>query len=540
LNDLLCRGLKAGREGERMGYREVTMVEVREILRLWAKGLGKKTIAARLGLDVKTVRRYIQAALDCGHARSAAGEGAPSDEKVLAVLARARDILTRPHGTAWDLCEEQRKFIEGHLKSGVRLMKVCRLLRRNGVEVPYGTLYRYAVRELAFGGAPPTIPVADGEPGQELQVDTGWMTLLDPDLFGKRRKFRAWIFTPGVSRYRFVWPCFPETTESAIEACEAAWSFYGGIFSVLIPDNTKAIVNEADPLEPKITVAFLEYAQARGFVIDPTRARHAKDKGRVERTVRDVRDDCFGGERLGSLPQARERARYWCTAEYGMRRHGRTGRLPAEHFATEERPRLLPAPLERYDVPLWAHPKVGRDQLAQVGRALYSLPTRYVGRRLVARADRTVVRFWDAKTLVKTHPRMPWGGRSCDRGDYPAEKTAYALRDVAYLERKAREHGEAVGRYAHALLEGELPWTRMRRVYALLRLAERHGAGEVNAACGRALEAELVDVKRLRRMVELAAPGGMEVARQPGAKYLRPAATYALPLWGKALGKGGA
>jgi hypothetical protein len=62
----------------------------------------------------------------------------------------------------------------------------------------------------------------------------------------------------------------------------------------------------------------------------------------------------------------------------------------------------------------------------------------------------------------------------------------------------------------------------------------------VNAACGRALEAELVDVKRLRRMVELAAPGGMGVARQPGAKYLRPAETYALPLWGKALGKGGA
>jgi len=44
------------------------------------------------------------------------------------------------------------------------------------------------------------------------------MTLLDPDLFGKRRRPRAWIFTAVRSRHRFVWPCFEETTTTAIEA----------------------------------------------------------------------------------------------------------------------------------------------------------------------------------------------------------------------------------------------------------------------------------------------------------------------------------
>jgi DNA-binding NarL/FixJ family response regulator len=38
-----------------MGYREVTMVEVKEVLRLWLGGVAKKRIAAELGLDVKTV-----------------------------------------------------------------------------------------------------------------------------------------------------------------------------------------------------------------------------------------------------------------------------------------------------------------------------------------------------------------------------------------------------------------------------------------------------------------------------------------------------
>lgn len=73
-----------------------------------------------------------------------------------------------------------------------------------------------------------------------------------------------------VSRARV--PVFRETTQTAIEACEAAWEFYGGIFDVLIPDNTKTIVQKADPLNPIVTLGFLEYAQARDFVIDAARS----------------------------------------------------------------------------------------------------------------------------------------------------------------------------------------------------------------------------------------------------------------------------
>jgi hypothetical protein len=62
--------------------------------------------------------------------------------------------------------------------------------------------------ELGFGRTAPTVPVADCGPGEELQLDTGWMTLLEPDLFGKRRRFRAWIFTAVLSRHRFVHPVF--------------------------------------------------------------------------------------------------------------------------------------------------------------------------------------------------------------------------------------------------------------------------------------------------------------------------------------------
>jgi hypothetical protein len=144
-----------------MSYREVTMIEVKEVLRLWMKGQAKKRIAAQLGLDPRTVRRYLRAARRCGV--EAGGAQEPNEEQVGAVMVLLRGVPARPYGAAWELCVEQRRFIEQHLRSGVRLSKVCRLLKRSGVPVPYGTLYRYAVSELGFGRAAATMPVADGK-----------------------------------------------------------------------------------------------------------------------------------------------------------------------------------------------------------------------------------------------------------------------------------------------------------------------------------------------------------------------------------------
>lgn len=510
-----------------MSYREVTMIEVKEVLRLWLAGASRKRIAAQLGFDVKTVRRYVRTAERVG---LKPGEGL-SDEQLSAVMKVLKAPAPREHGDGWLRCAAEKERIAQWLRQGVRLSKCRRLLQRQGVLVPYATLYRFAARELDFGAGEVTVRVEDGKPGEELNVDTGWMTLFEPGPNGKRQRFKAFIFTPNVSRYRFVYPVLRERTEQAIEACEAAWEFYGGVFGVLIPDNTRAIVQKADPLEPLLNRTFLEYAQSRDFVIDTTRVRKPKDKARVERTVRDVRDDCFGGERIEDLERARERALQWSTMEYGMRRHTTTQRLPREHFMELEAALLKPAPGAPYDIPLWCEPKVGRDHLAQVARALYSLPTRWVGVRLEARADSSLVRFYDRCELVKTHPRQPPGGRSIDPADYPDEKRPYALRDIAFLQAQAAQCGAAVGAFAAALLEGPLPWTRMRRVYALLGLVRRYGEQRVETACRSAIEHQMFNVKRLQKMLENppSSPTAPAERALPPARYLRCPEQYALP-----------
>src|SRR5262245_8681777 len=113
-----------------MAYREVTMVEIREVLRLWRAGIKKKRIAAQLTLDVKTVRRYVAAAELCGFAP---GPEPLGDDQVAAVVAALSPDTGRPRGDGWQQCEAERAEIERLLAQRVRLSKVRRLLLRRGV-----------------------------------------------------------------------------------------------------------------------------------------------------------------------------------------------------------------------------------------------------------------------------------------------------------------------------------------------------------------------------------------------------------------------
>src|SRR6266700_505398 len=118
---------------------------------------------------------------------------------------------------------------------------------------------------------------ADGKPGEEVQLDFGYLGMIgDGD---RRRRLHALVFTAVVSRYCFVFLTFSQTAQAVIAGCEAAWVFYGGMFRVLIPDNLKPVVDKADRLEPRWNREWLEYAQARGLVVDPARVRSPQDKG---------------------------------------------------------------------------------------------------------------------------------------------------------------------------------------------------------------------------------------------------------------------
>jgi transposase len=510
-----------------MAFREVAVTEIREVLRAWLAGAGLRTAAARAGVDRKTARRYVAAAVEAGLAR----DGGPSqltDELVGLVAQVVRPVRPGGHGLGWDQLEARRAEVEAQVRAGLSVVKIGVLLERRGVVVPYRTLHRFCVERCGFGRTAATVRVADGEPGSECQLDFGYLGLVADPVSGRGRRVHALIFTACYSRHMFVWLSFTQTLAAFIAGCEAAWVFFGGVFKVLIPDNAAAIVAGADAINPRFTAGWLDYAQHCGFVTDAARVRSPKDKPRVERAVQYVRGNFFAGEHFTGLADAQAAVEAWCRDIAGMRIHGTIQARPAEVFAEHEAGLLLPLSLP-YDVPVFAKVKVHRDFHVEIGRALYSAPKEYLGCYLDARADSVLVKMFHRGQLVKTHPRQRPGRRVTDPADLPVEKTTYALRDVASLAKTARRHGDSIGVYAERVLDTDLPWTKMRQVYRLLGLVRRYGPGPVDTACQRALELDVVNVTKIASMLEKATentPPPPRPAAAATARFARDPAEY--------------
>jgi transposase len=142
--------------------------------------------------------------------------------------------------------------IAGWVEAELTGVKIHELLARRGVEVPCRTVQRYVLEVCGRRrGRGPKVRVVDGEPGDDMQIDFGRMGFI-VDAAGRRRVVWALIFTACYSRHCFVWLTFRQTTETVIAGCEAAWRFFGGVFTTVIPDNLKAIVDGADACEPGV------------------------------------------------------------------------------------------------------------------------------------------------------------------------------------------------------------------------------------------------------------------------------------------------
>ena len=149
-----------------MAFREVAVTEIREALRAWLAGAGLRTVAERAGVDRKTARRYVEAAVSAGLARGG-GEDQLTDELLGQVAGVVRPVRPGGHGSAWDALEACHGQVKAHVDDGLSVVKIGVLLERQGVRVPYRTLHRFCAQRCGFGRNAPTVRVADGDPGAE-------------------------------------------------------------------------------------------------------------------------------------------------------------------------------------------------------------------------------------------------------------------------------------------------------------------------------------------------------------------------------------
>jgi transposase len=482
-----------------MAYRELGVIEVREVLRRLCLGVGVRAIARATGTDRKTIAKYVAAAVATGLQR---GDPTPTDEQVAAVIAAVRAARGRPADVP-DRLAPHREQIAAWLAEGLRLTKIHRRLRAQGVAVPYSSLHRFAQAHLGFGAPAMTVRVAEPPPGEAAEVDFGRLSRwLDPAI-GRPRTVYGLLVTLCFSRYAFLWIALRQDLSAVLDGLEAAWVFFGGVVRRLVEDNLKPVVLRPDRYDPHLQRVFLEYAQYRGFVVDPAMPAHATGKPKVERGIPYAREDFFRGETFHDFADLQRRALLWSRDIAGTRVHGTTRQVPRVVFETLEQPTLLPLAPEPFDRPTWAWATVHPDHHIVFGKALYSVPTAYLGQRVEVRGDSRLVRIYSRGTVIKVHAPQPPGGRATDYTDYPAERAPYAMRAPDACVRQAEQA-------VRVLLSGTFPWARLRQAQKLLRLAERYGAPRVNAACARALAFELLDVRRVEAIVRAA------LEREPG------------------------
>ena len=246
----------------------------------------------------------------------------------------------------------------------------------------------------------------------------------------------------------------------------------------------------------------------------------------MERTVPYVRASLFAGEHFVDRDDAQRAAEVWCRDKAGMRIHGTTQCRPAELFAIEERPHLLPAPTTPYDLPTYPTPKVHRDHHIEVDKALYSVPGNLIGHHVEVRADRALVKVFFRGQLIKVHPRTT-AGRPHHRRRRPALGED-RLRPARH--RAPQAHGRRPRARRRRLRRGPARHPAALDPHAPGLCPARPGQAlgrrpEVDAACAKALEAEAVSVPLIGRMLERATENDAPAEPSPStatARALRP------------------
>ena len=514
-----------------MAYKEVFRVEIAEVIRRWQAGESQRHIAEGTGLARDTVGKYISAAEGLGMSQ----EGpAPSEEQLSRLAAIGRPGPRQAKAPIEEMLAPWADQIHQWLIGDrLQLTRIRELLSELGCQVSYSSLRRFVARRNWRGGSPRTVRMEESPPGEVAELDFGRLGPMGDPETGRLRTVWALIVVLACSRHSFVWPTHGQKLEDVIAGLEAAWAFFGGVPKYLVIDNFPAAVAGADALHPRLTRGFLEYSQRRGFIADPARVRHPRDKPKVERGVQYVRERFFKGADFRDLAHLREEAVRWCREVAGQRVHGTTRRKPLEVFDEEERQALLPWNGEPYEIIHWRSAKVHPDHHVVCQYALYSVPSALCppGQQVEIALDSKLVRIYHRGKLIKVHPRQPRGGRSTDPDDYPAELTAYTLRAPERIKRSAAEQGEAVAAFADRLFEGPLPWAKVRQGHKLIRLGQRYTPDRLNAACRKALDVDLIDVRRVERILTEAleqreAPPHPDP--MPPGRFARPGSVFAL------------
>jgi transposase len=264
-----------------MARRTFDVIDVTEILMHWHAGRSENEMAGSLGVDRKTLRKYIAPAEAAGITPG----GPAKSEQEWAELVRGwfpQLADTRLRQVTWPAISGHHEYITAQLKAGVRMSTIHQRLRdEQGLAVSVQSFRRYVAANVPEETRRAQVVVWNpypGEAGEQAQIDYGQLGRWPDPVTGKLRTVWAFVMVLAYSRHMFVRPVLKMDQRAWTECHLEAFAFFGGVPARLVPDNLKTGVDKPDLYDPKINRSYAELAAHYGCLIDPARAIKPRDK----------------------------------------------------------------------------------------------------------------------------------------------------------------------------------------------------------------------------------------------------------------------
>ena len=395
-------------------------------------------------------------------------------------------------------CEGYRERIEEGLARGRNGKAIWQdLVSEHGFTGSYQAVKRF-VQKLRGPRRPEPAGIILTAPGEEAQVDYGSGPMVRDPQSGKYRRTRLFVLTLGYSRKSVRLLTWRSSVRTWAELHEQAFRRLGGCPRVIVLDNLKEGVAVPDLYDPTINPLFRDVLAHYGVVALPCRIQDPDRKGKVESGIGHTKRTPLKGMRFESLEEAQAYLDRWEQTWADTRIHGTTKRQVAVMFF-EEKPHLLPLPLEPFRYYQYGERVVHLDGCVEVEAAYYGLPPGWIGRSVKVQWDALYVRILHPSTnqLLREHLRQRRGGYRIEDED---QREKMPLR-TAQLLRRAEHAGTQIGKFCQLIYQrqGE---TGIRRILGVLSLMKKYGAAAVEDACATALDIGVQEYCFVRRYLE--------------------------------------
>jgi transposase len=508
---------------EHKQVRSINVLDIREMIRQMRAGMSNNAIVQLQAVNWRTVARYRTWAKGKGWLD---GE-LPTAETIDRALRAERGTLPQQNHSR---VEPFDGLIRALRAQGMEVMATYQRLRDDhGFHGQYSAVWRYVRKiEAAEVGEDDVTVRVETAPGEEAQVDFGYVGLLYDPVGQKLRKGWAFVMTLAWSRHQYVEFVFDQRVETWLTCHAHAFEAFGGAPRRIKLDNLKAAIVKASVDDPQVQRAYRECAEHYGFLISPCRVRTPQHKGKVESGVHYVQRNFMAGRDYRTpvqhIQHANRDVREWVAGTAGQRRHGTTRQRPLERFQAVERATLLPRPVQPYEPVRWTQLKLHRDCYVVCEGAYYSAPYRYAGQRLDVRVTAKMIQLYAEHTLVATHSRAYEAGARVTTAAHLPPRKAQGLQPAA----TCRERAGAIGPYTAQAIELLLADTVIDRhssAARLVALADRHSQAVLERACQEAFERGDPSPATIRNMITLTTSGS--VGLPAGSAPAGPRPTFA-------------